>query len=856
MDLSFAYNGATQKPTLDSDEFYTIAYTTDDSTNVGEYTATVKLSDTKNNKWKASTGNSTSLSGEIATYNYKITAVTATATVTLDGTALTAGTTATETFEYKDGTPFALAVTIDGITVGGSDYTISIVKGQESIAQDAIKVVGTYTVTIILNNTNYELRDKTYTFEITKRAIDAPMIVKDADPDYTGNAKYTITTIAGQPYTVTGDKSATNVGEYNVSVKLTNTANYEWGTTEGWTNTNGVLTFTYTITPKKVVKPSWAGVYEFTYDTNTHTVTLANYDEAIMDKSGALTATNAGTYPVTFRLKNATNYVWADETKDPITLEFTINAQAITVPTLDKTSLTYNGSAQTVTTTADSAYTITCDNGATVEGGTITATNAGTYTVTFTLNNPDGFTNYVWKDVSKPEDTTAPITLKFTIAKATVEIPTPSLAQTTYTGSTIAINGLDSESTEYGYTITKDGETVSEIKDAGAYIVTVTLEDTANYQWTDGTVVEKTTTLNVAKQNVINLSVTMEGWTYGEAAKEPVLTWNLNGTPTASTITYYKVVGSNRTALDAKPTTAGTYCVEVTVADTPNHGTDTATSANFTIEQKTIALPNLEIVETDTTYSGNVKFSTTAVPCADYTVTTTGDRTSVGTHTITITLEDTVNTKWATTEGTNWNVDNEGNLTYSMTITPQEVTLPALSATSFQYNGSAQKPTVVNDDKYTVAYTTSDSTAVGNYTLTVTLSNANYAWVDTNNVGADINGLVATYSYAITKAQVTASAELAGAVNDAYTYSGNAFDLTVMVTDSNDATIATDKYDVVITKGGETVTEIKNAGTYTVTVIMIDTNYQLTGDTEFTFTVNKYRVAVPAELQSLGKGDT
>ena len=83
-------------------------------------------------------------------------------------------------------------------------------------------------------------------------------------------------------------------------------------------------------------------------------------------------------------------------------------------------------------------------------------------------------------------------------------------------------------------------------------------------------------------------SVTMEDWTYGETAKDPVATSSTNGT---NNVTYkYKVsTAADSTYTDAKPSNAGTYTVQATFAETDNYN-EVTTTANFTIEQKEITV--------------------------------------------------------------------------------------------------------------------------------------------------------------------------------------------------------------------------------------------------------------------------
>jgi hypothetical protein len=119
-----------------------------------------------------------------------------------------------------------------------------------------------------------------------------------------------------------------------------------------------------------------------------------------MTYSGStLTATNAGTYTVTFSLKSKTNYVWSGGGTDDKKITLTISPMQITLPTISPTSLVYNGSEQnfTISYTYIDALNVSPPRDMTVSSDktTLTAKEAENYTVTFTLTNT---TNFVWWD--------------------------------------------------------------------------------------------------------------------------------------------------------------------------------------------------------------------------------------------------------------------------------------------------------------------------------------------------------------------------------------------------------------------------------------------------------------------------
>ena len=138
----------------------------------------------------------------------------------------------------------------------------------------------------------------------------------------------------------------------------------------------------------------------------------------------------------------------------------------------------------------------------------------------------------------------------------------------------------------------------------------------------------------------IKPSVTLEGWTYSEKAKTPVVKDN----PGKGKETYtYKVKGAADDTYSATvPTDAGDYTVKVVVAETNNYLGGEAT-ADFTISPKALAENMVEDVE-DQVYNG---FAIEPKPVVkdgkqelvegtDYTI-TYSDNNAPGTATITIT---------------------------------------------------------------------------------------------------------------------------------------------------------------------------------------------------------------------------
>ena len=129
---------------------------------------------------------------------------------------------------------------------------------------------------------------------------------------------------------------------------------------------------------------------------------LEDYDPDTIYIGGTVTATNAGEYTTIIDLKNPSTTEWNDE-EAPTgfkLLMWRVNKQTVSVPTVTDTSKTYNTNEQSPTIAAYDTDVID------VSGNT--ATNAGNYTIEFTLKDT---TNYQWASGSTPS-------VSWSIAKA------------------------------------------------------------------------------------------------------------------------------------------------------------------------------------------------------------------------------------------------------------------------------------------------------------------------------------------------------------------------------------------------------------------------------------------------------
>lgn len=147
---------------------------------------------------------------------------------------------------------------------------------------------------------------------------------------------------------------------------------------------------------------------DFTYSNETKTPTLT-YDSSAINATGDLSATNAGTYTITFTLKTD-DYVWSDGSYTAKDRNWVINPEELVKPTIvnGQTTLVYNANFQSPELNNFVATKME-------QGGQYSRMTVGNYNISITLSS----TNYNWEgeDASIRE-----ITLPWSIIKAEGEI--------------------------------------------------------------------------------------------------------------------------------------------------------------------------------------------------------------------------------------------------------------------------------------------------------------------------------------------------------------------------------------------------------------------------------------------------
>jgi len=206
--------------------------------------------------------------------------------------------------------------------------------------------------------------------------------------------------------------------------------------------------FSVTINPRYVSIPSAYGC--FTYDGTTKSATIDSYDSTYCTRSGTTSAINAGTYTVTFTLKNDTFMKWSDGTTVPKSYSWTIAKRNLNTATIANIAdQTWTGSAikpepavtcngRTLTKTTDFTYSYNNN------------VSPGTATVTVTASTNGNYSGYATK-------TFQIISRSMTVSSSgysgtydgkahtgTVTVTVPSSGATVYYGS--SASGCDSTS--------------------------------------------------------------------------------------------------------------------------------------------------------------------------------------------------------------------------------------------------------------------------------------------------------------------------------------------------------------------------------------------------------------------------
>ena len=386
--------------------------------------------------------------------------------------------------------------------------------------------------------------------EELKTQLETPTIASQV---YTGS-KLTAVVPQNDGYEIVFNEGGTDVGEYDVVLKLSDETNYEWATPDSDDATKVTLKFAITKAPNQITALSLEG---WTYGEEPKMpVATAQFGTPTFAYSATADGpfietvpTMAGNYFVKAKVVATANYDGAEKTA-----EFNIARAktALTTKPAAVANLVYTGDALNLITAG------------VVDGGTMqyklgvdgiwsseipTATNAGEYTVYYKVLGDDSHSDLI--DDEKQQ-------LTVTIAKADAQVTAPT-AKTglTYNGESQALVVAGSA---LGATIEYklgDGEWTTDIPtatDAGEYMVIYKAVADANYNVVDG---ENKLSITIAKADAqVTAPTAKTGLTYNGESQALVVA----GSALGATIEYKLGDGEWTTDIPAA-TDAGEYTV-------------------------------------------------------------------------------------------------------------------------------------------------------------------------------------------------------------------------------------------------------------------------------------------------------
>ena len=608
-----------------------------------------------------------------------------------------------------------------------------------ALARVAGEVVGTYAYLIdgLTAGDNYSLSlaENSPTFAITAKPLtddDITVTLTPSKDTFTGEKQQPIVMVTdgdkvlkeGTDYTIDlpkGDTALINVGKHTIT--LTGMGNYGDKTTVDFEITKATPVLTKE--PEAIDRTydgKWSALVtagEATGGTFEYSLT-GNANDYSTDIP---LAKNAGNYTVFYRIAADENYT-SDGTGK---VDVTISPRVVELSWGD-TSFTYTaGVKQAPTCTInniapDDADTTGKDDVSIVVTGE--QENAGAYTATATLDGT-AKNNY-----ALPENNT----IGFSITPIAPEVAVTAKDLTYNKEAQELVTGEVSEgcTIEYSTDGTSWSSNVPTGTNAGDYTVYYRVIGNGNYANVDKFGPVENVTI---KKAPISPDVEIEGWTYGDEAKEPSIKEGTNPGNGAVTYDYYSIDRSSGspvfTKLTEAPKDAGEYRAYANVAATDNY-LGAPCFKDFTIEQ---LVAELQWSDTTQTYTGqDLSPTATVANLVD------GDNCVV---TVIVTQKNSQNHRVGEYTATATDLSNKNyklpdqNPTTTLTITPAPVTVtwdPASPA--YTYNGQGQAPTptaegLFKDVTITVNYTdeqgnTSNSMPVnaGQYTATAVLSGA------------------------------------------------------------------------------------------------------------------------------------
>ena len=310
-------------------------------------------------------------------------------------------------------------------------------------------------------------------------------------------------------------------------------------------------------------KPTWNN-----YPVEMMTIT---YGEGRVSEDAFTGEADAGDYKAYAKPKEG--YTWGDKSNTERELTWSIKRAAIAAIPSVKNPLVYTGAAQVPEWLNFNAAQLTKTETA--------KTDAGDYGSSFAPT-----ANYQW-----PDGTTAAKTVPWSIARATLTVPTQS--------GTLTYNGQAQSPTLSGYDATKmtlGGDTSG--TNAKGYSVTVTPK--ANYQWPDGSSSAKSVSWSIVKA-AGSLSLSPTSATLGGVGEVQVIAVTRAGdgairATSSNTGVATAQVSGNNVVVTGKGVGSATITVEV--AEGTNHMAPSNKTVSISVVKPTVANSTWDNIKT------------------------------------------------------------------------------------------------------------------------------------------------------------------------------------------------------------------------------------------------------------------
>ena len=434
-----------------------------------------------------------------------------------------------------------------------------------------------------------------------------------------------------------------------------------------------------TVSAKVVEKPKATGTY--TYDGTAQTFAITGSDRDYYTITGQTSGTNAGSYEATASLNDTTETSWVDNTKDDVTLTWTINPKAIEPTIADIPDQEYTGSQIKPEITVKDGETLLTEDDYTVSYGDNISVGEGSGSVTITAVSGG---NYTFSDVTAYFNIVAQagsISVTAKDAEYTGNAYAESNIEVTKNNETANVTltyYTDANATELTTTDSGASSNGAAPKNAGTYYVKASMEASGNYGSAKSTVASFTIT-----KKALTITADNKNITFGDAAPDYTFTGNGyvdgedSGVVTAAFDCTYEQ-GSD----------AGTYEIKISAAAanyaiTCNPGTLTVAKKQLTADNLTPAAGNPTTKEYD---------GTTALPNVTYQVTINGKAYTVdGTAEFdnkNVGIGKTVTFTPNAFDSTNYEFETGLTKTFTADITAKALTITGLKAIDRVYDGT------------------------------------------------------------------------------------------------------------------------------------------------------------------------